>query len=548
MLKIVTPGFLIVTENKKNLIPLFPVLLSVTIQLGILFYSFNPAMYFYKYWELGLRLRGIIAPPIEVFYSSPFYILLLAFFQVLGLNYIQIQIIQVVLGALNCWLIYRAGTIYFNRPVGFIASLVAVCYGSFLIYNSSFLPTAWVVSFNLAGLICLGNYGRKKKVGWLIGAGIFIGFSIITRPNISVFLLLLLPWVAVSCRTGNRASSKQTCSEESPARLKSKYRSDDLIQAEKKWKCGVGRIFCLVIPAIMVVLPIAGLNFFHSGEFIPVTASGGWVFYCGNNERVKGFDFSPPPEMSNRISSYYVRSGNNSLSYLEHLVSREMAQERTGCDLNHGESSSFWLGEGIKFLSRNPGLYLKLLGKKLLSALNSYEPHDVPEVMVRADQLKAYSLIGAALIFPLALLGIITCRPRTGGIILYLYLLSYLISFLMMYVIPRFRMPVVPLLILFAAAAGFKIYSQIRARQWIGLVRNIIILFPLIVLVNIRTPAIKRDRDIVRPAFIHEWKGLTFMKRGKREDAGDEFRKALELNPRSHQARYNLELLGFEKF
>ena len=309
-----------------------------------------------------------------------------------------------------------------------------------------------------------------------------------------------------------------------------------------KWRSRAWRIILLLLPSALVVLPVAGFNYLRSGEFIPVTASGGWVFFCSNNERVKGFDFNPPPELNDRINSYYVRPDSEKLSYMEHILSREIAQEKAGERLSHQEGSSFWFNEGVAFIREHPGIYLKLLGKKMLASVNGYEPHDVPEVMARAALLKPYPLIGFAVILPLALLGLIIARPRSGGMILYLYLISHLISFMLMYVIPRFRLPMVPVLLLLAAAAVLKIYNQIREKQWLRLIRNIVVLILLVILVNISTPDITRDREIVRPAFFHEWKGLTCMKRGEWKKAEEEFTRALDLNPGSYQASRGLEL------
>ena len=563
-------------EKYKNRFPWLVLLLSIAFQLGVLFYLFDSSTFFYKYWELALRLRGVISPPVEVFYSSPLYICFLAFLQGLGLNYLNIQIVQVLLGALNCWLIYRAGRLFFNRPVGIIASLAAVFYGPFLIYNSSFLPAVWVITFNLAALIFLGYAVQRNSTVHLIAAGFFIGLSIITRPNFTIFLFLLIPCLLPNCgiptflMSGDQGEAN--CGRGFQPRsgrgqviggclsgFRRKNPSHKVDQTGldsegggpptfrwavgEKWRARVRRIFLLLLPAALVVLPVAGFNYLRSGEFIPVTASGGWVFYCSNNEQVKGFDFSPPPELNDRISAYYARPDSEKLSYLEHLLSREIAQERAGDSLSHRGGSSFWFKEGVTFIREHTGSYLKLLGKKILSAINGYEPHDVPEVMARATSLKPYPLIGFAGLLPFALLGLIIARPRTGGMILYLYLTSYLISFLLMYVIPRFRLAVVPVLLLFAAAAVKRLYDNIRGKQWPALTRNVILLILLAILVNIGTPDIKRDREIVRPAFLHEWKGLTYMKRGEWEKAGEEFAKALELNPGSYQARRGLELM-----
>jgi len=498
----------------------------------VLFYLFNSSAFFYKYWELALRLRGLIPPPIEVFYSSPFYICYVALLQGMSLNYLNVQILQVFFGALNCWLIYRAGSLFFTRSVGIIASCMAVFYGPFIIYNSSFLPAVLVITLNLISIICLGNYIRERRSGWLIGAGLFIGLSIIARPNSGIFLVLVLLYFLFY---GLRISELVAAT---------RFAGRNIAPRKTRGGYSLTWIALILIPTALVVLPIAGFNYLRSGEFIPVTASGGWVFYCGNNERAKGFDFSPPLELTERLTAYYAQPGNEELSYLEHLLSREIAQERVGGRWSHRGGSMFWFNEGVTFIRKHPGSYLKLLGKKVLYSINGYEPHDVPEVMAWADLLKPYPLLGLGALLPLALLGLIIARPRIGGMILYLYLTSYLISFLLIYIIPRFRLPMVPVLLLFAAAAVKKLYDDIHSKQWKTLIRNILILVPLAILVNISTPDIQRDREIARPAFLHEWKGMTYMKRGKWKKSEEEFTKALKLNPQSYQARRGLELAG----
>jgi len=524
---------MVMSERNKNLIPFCLFLLSITVQIGALFSIFNPSMYFYKYWELALRLRGITAPPIEVFYSSPFYICYVALLQGIGLNYLNIQIIQVLLGAFNCWLIYRAGLLFFSRPVGIIASLATVFYGPLIIYNSALLPAVWVITFNLVSIICFGNFVRERKPGWLIGAGIFIGLSIITRPNSGLFLGLVSLYVLFQ-------------DVRIPGPVAAPHSAGRNIAHPKGCGYRLALVALILIPSALVVLPVTIFNYLGSGEFIPVTASGGWVFYCGNNERAKGFDFSPPPELNTRITAYYGRLENEKLSYLEHILSREIAEEKTRSSLSHQGGSSLWFKEGLLFIREHPGVYIKLLVKKILAVANGYEPHDVPEVMDRSFRLRSYPLIGWAVLLPLALLGMIIARPRTGGIILYLYLCAYLISFLIMYVIPRFRLPAVPILLLFAAAAAKRLYENIQGRKWPILAGNILFLALFLIIVNICTSDIRRDREMVRPAFFHEWKGLTAMKRGEWKKAEDEFRKALELNPRSYQASLGLKSLRNE--
>ncbi len=509
---------------RKNIYPLLLFLLALIVQLAALFYIFHPSEFFFKYWELALRFRGVIAPPIEVFYSSPFYILFLAAGQWVGCTVFDLQVLQTFLGACNCWLIYRAGTIYFGRTVGWIAGLGAVFYSPFVIYDSSFLPAVWVIAFNLAALICLGRAGRGGKPAWLAAAGLCIGLSIITRPNITIFLVFLLLYFLFRPARTELIAADFSLRREGLSRL-------------------LKSIALILIPALLVVLPVSIRNYTGSREFIPVTASGGWVFYCGNNERTQGFDFSPPPGLPDRIVTYYARPGGEKLSYLEHLLSRQMASTAEGRQLSHREATGYWFKEGMSFIRQHPRKYLILLGKKLLAAVNGYEPHDVPEVLDRASTLNTYPFIGIAVLLPLAVLGLLVCRPRAGGIFLYLYLAAYLISFLLIYVIPRFRLPLVPVLLLFAAAAVRHLYRRLREKRWLALAGNILILIVVAIPVNIKTPEMRRDRDSIRPAFLHGWRGLTAMKRGEWERAESEFNQALELNPQSYQARKGLQSL-----
>ena len=102
-----------------------------------------------------------------------------------------------------------------------------------------------------------------------------------------------------------------------------------------------------------------------------------------------------------------------------------------------------------------------------------------------------------------------------------------------MYVIPRFRLPLVPVLLLYAAAAARQLVREGRERQWRVLIRNIFLLVFLTFVVNFSPAELKRDREVTRPAFLYEWRGLTYLKQQRWEEARESFRRALSLNPRS---------------
>ena len=107
----------------------------------------------------------------------------------------------------------------------------------------------------------------------------------------------------------------------------------------------------------------------------------------------------------------------------------------------------------------------------------------------------------------------------------------------------RFGRIALAVLILFAAAAVVKLYDQVIRREWKRTAGCLLILLISACLVNFRTPEIKKDKEITRPSFRWEWRGLTLMKEGETGAAREAFREALRLNPESYIAQYNLQLL-----
>ncbi len=454
-----------------------------------------------KYWELGLRLRGVIPPPPIPFYSSPAYVFLAAGTQILGGNPVLLKLVQALVDSISCCLVFLAGRCWFSRTVSGAAALAAAVYFPLILYSASLLPAVWIVFFNLLALRLLGIHLRDGSLPALFGAGLSLGASLAFRPNLALFIVPAA--AALAIRSRRRA----------------------------------GPVLGVFLASIALPLvPVTAWNA-RSGEFIPVTASGGWVFYTANNERANGFSYSPPPEMEFAMTAYYGR-GEGRLGYIEHLLAREIASARAGRELSASEASAYWRREGLEFFRSRPREAGRLLGQKLLAVLNRYEPHDLPEVIERASVPRP-PLLEAGLVFPLGLLGIFIC-PRRGKWPLYLYLVSYLAGILILYFSPRYRIPAVPVLLLFAAGALERLARWLGERKWGKIVFSLAALAVLSFLVWYLPPAFRLDRDSKRPAFLEEWRGLTLLRQGRPREARERFLKALEIRPGSSQAQRGL--------
>src|SRR5690606_19776446 len=73
----------------------------------------------------------------EVFFRAPLYPYLLALiYWIFGIKIFVAKFIQAIGGALTCVLIYQLGRTAFTERVGRLASLLAVFYGTMILYES----------------------------------------------------------------------------------------------------------------------------------------------------------------------------------------------------------------------------------------------------------------------------------------------------------------------------------------------------------------------------------------------------------------------------
>jgi tetratricopeptide (TPR) repeat protein/4-amino-4-deoxy-L-arabinose transferase-like glycosyltransferase len=405
------------------------------------------------------------------FVQSPLYAYLLGLFmKVFGTGVTPILVAQSIAGTGTVYLTYRAGCRYFDRTRGLLAALLLAIYGPFLFYEGqvmkTFLSPLLTILLALAldrarsraaggtasgtgGAVSDAKARARTSAGAFLAAGIVFGLLTLDRDNF-IILAPVLALLTVHLGGGWKQGG---------------------VRAAGIFACG----------AVLAILPATLHNWAVSKEFVLLTTGGGEVFFIGNNADANGL-YVPPP---------FVRPDPK----YEHADFIDRASEIEGRRLTPMESSWFWFREGMTFVAGEPLSWLRLLWLKfchfwnwyeipdnldylvlqwfspLLSALNvSLPPPTVPTVSVPAGsvwmpiRLHLFSTFG--MLAPLGLLGAILTRKRFRELLpLHVLVLGYAGTVLLFFNFSRFRVPVVPILALFAAE-GLIAAGRFLRRGW----------------------------------------------------------------------------------
>src|SRR5581483_11570864 len=193
----------------------------------------------------------------------------------------------------------------------------------------------------------------------------------------------------------------------------------------------------------MTLLPVAVRNEIVGGGFYLTTSQFGPNFFIGNHAGADG-TYRP------------LRYGRGAPEY-ERPDATELAELASGRPLTAGEVSAYWTNRALAFVESEPRAWLALMARKTSLMFNAAEISDTEDEASYADSSMVLRLLGPVsgfgILVPLALIGMIAMwRDRSRLVIVYGILAAYAGSVALFYVFARYRYPLVPLLILFAAA------------------------------------------------------------------------------------------------
>jgi Flp pilus assembly protein TadD len=224
----------------------------------------------------------------------------------------------------------------------------------------------------------------------------------------------------------------------------------------------------------------------------------------------------------------------------ERVDATALAERALGKKLGPGEVSSYWWGRSLAWIADRPGDWALLLGRKALLTWNRVELPDTESLAVYADASHVLRLLGAVLGFgvvaPLGIAGVVLAlgrRPRP--VLLAAMLFGFSAAVALFYVFARYRFPMVPILILFAAHAVVASWDAVRAGRVRTLLPAAAAAAVAAAVVNwpLESPAAERGHSYVNL-------GIALASEGRLEDAVAAYRRAIEADPRDALAHANL--------
>lgn len=450
----------------------------------------------------------------SVFFRAPLYPYLLGvILKAFGGSLTAARVVQAVYGALTPVVVYFLGRRLSDERGGIVAASVAAAYPFLMYFDNELLITSLIVL--LDALLVLALLRADEHPSWLrwLGAGALLGLSSIARPNVLVFLPFVLFWARRSARSETAPSGGVSCRV-------------TLVHCAGPWRTALLRFAFFALGAVLVVSPVTLRNYLIGKDFVPIASQGGVNFYIGNNARADGTS-AVLPELGEAW---------------EYDDAIRMAERDEGRPLKPSGVSAYWYGRGREFVLGSPGLAAGLYLKKATLLLDSFELANNKDIYFFGEMSPLFRVLrwlGFGVVAPLSLLGVWATRRRRRELtLILLFLFSYSASILLFFVNSRYRMPLMPFIMVLAGAGAVWLFESARAREVRSIAWGLVVLAASAFFVNFDFYGTHvGDRPQT-----HLTIGMAYAGSGEHERAIAEYEAAIELSPGYGKAWNNMGL------
>lgn len=441
------------------------------------------------YWNWAGRIADGDWRGEGVFFQAPLYPYLLGILRTLfGADLRAVYLVQAFASSVGWALLCLAGWRLFSPVAGLLAGLLGALYAPAMLFDAVIQKEALAVAL-ICTLVWLTVRAMASSRTWTWGVvGLVLGLLVLLREN----AVLLAPV---------------------------------LLLGSRRWRGAVA----IVLGMLLVLAPVGLRNLVVGGEFALTTAQLGPNLYLGNNSRTDG--------------TYVPFVPGRGAQEFERIDATALAEKSLGRRLSAGEVSAYWTNRTWQFISDNPAAWLKLNLRRAMLLVNAYEIAD-------AEDLYFYSqwstlLRGLAsvwhfgVLLPLAVAGVALTWQRRRELWVYHGMILALFAGLMLFVVyARYRLPLVPFLLLFAGAGIADVPRAVAGRRWPILGVAAVLALGAAWLASV--PLLDRPQRLA--GSYYNW-ARELAEAGQTDDAIDVNRRALELDPRNASTHYNLATL-----
>ena len=431
-----------------------------------------------------------------VFYQAPLYPYLLGvLYAGVGRSLLLVRVVQACTGAASCVLLYAAARQLVSARAGLLAGLALALNASAIFAGALLQKTALELLFVCLTLWLVARLGRDRSpwLRWWV-LGLTVGLLALTRENAVIFLVPILAWA--------------------------------VLDREATWPARVARAVCVILGVIAIVAPVAMRNALIGRAFLPTTAQLGPNLYIGNHPGASGL-YEP------------LRQGRGTAEF-EQSDAITLAEQRLGRTLSVTEASRYWASEAVGFMATHPSEWLRQTVRKAWLLFNAAEIADTEAQESHAEYSPVLRLLGPitgfGLLVPLAAWGLVMWRQQWRRLwIVPMLVIVYAASVVMFFVLARYRYPLIPFLVLFAAAGVTELVS--RWRQLAAWPRTCAV-------IGVATAALLANWPIVETAgslaVTENNVGAALQAKGRVEEAVSHYRRALQLDAEYGDAYLNL--------
>jgi len=373
--------------------------------------------------------QGESFPPFadRPFFRAPFYIwFLAAVSRLFGDSLLIPRLVQCLFGAATIALVHHIGRIAFDVRAARIAATIAATYWVLIYFDGELLIPSLIVPLNLLAIALTLRLVGSAPPRRLVLAGLVWGISAIARPNVLLFVPFVALWL--------------------------------LWQKRARWQQGFLPALIFLLACLAPILPITAYNTFVQDDFVLVSSQGGVNFWIGNNPDSNGVFAIVPGTREGWWTGYYDTIA--------------LAEQAEGRELRASEVSRHYASRAWAFILGEPAQSIPLLWRKLKLFFTAFEYGNNENITFFAHRFSVvpFFSIGFGVLAPLGLLGLLLCLRRGSELFpLWGFFFVYTASVVAFFVSARFRVPILPVLMVFAGHALAWSWDRLRSRDLLRL-------------------------------------------------------------------------------
>jgi len=449
---------------------------------GFFIFQFFPPDQFGKYTIAAKMVLQNELPTERLLDFSPSYLYLHVLVHKFFSNPIKIiQWIHIILIAFSTLLLYFLLLNFFRFAIALFGSIAFILNHSLITHVQAFEPEPMVVFLLLGFLFFIHRAGLISRVG----AGLFFGLGILTRPNFLPVLLAIPIYFFIKREEYNNQWLKPTLQ--------------------------------FSIPVLICLCVLWGRSSMISGSFSITTMNPGTVFFEGNNPNSWGHS-SKYPLLVEEISRQYQQQPD-----YQHEAYRIFARSVAQKQLPVSKVNEYWASKAFNFIQDHPKRFAQLILKKILYIYHSYEWHDLYNSFWNENKLQNAKIPGIPfwLLSAMALIGLLIQKSAWKEYLLfYVILFAQMILMLVFYVSARQRVAILFIFIFFACATlQFVIKNSKRFLVILALV-------PLCFLFWLKTDFMREDHHLWEATKISN----DFLNASYRSRSANDFKEAARLS------------------